>query len=162
MGRPAVQVGEQLPVGKMTSEAMRRANGQAGFAYSALTHDYHHRHREHGAVSSRADQAPIDLRDLLCPVSEIRDTGWKKSRNPPPLRPGTDHSAWRRESRVGPQDVPLEPLELLARLDSQILDHGLPGLPVRLQRLSRPVTAVQCAICRRLEQRRGCCGPVSS
>jgi hypothetical protein len=61
--------------------------------------------------------------------------------------PGTrrcpERSGGRREGRVGSQDVPLKPLEPLAGLDPQLFDHDLPGLPVRLQRLSRAVTAVQ-------------------
>ena len=47
------------------------------------------------------------------------------------------------KGRVAGEDGVLEPLQPLARLDPQFIDHGPAGLPVNLQRLRRAITPVQ-------------------
>src|ERR1017187_1530310 len=140
---PSVEVGEQLPVREIVGHAMGCVYRKAGLAYSPLTHDHHHGHRKPFVLSGRGDQVLIDLVKLLRPAGEIRDVGGQQARNLLFLRLNLDGLGGRVKGRVGSEDGVLKMLQPFTGFNSQLVDHGAPGLPVNLQRLGGAVTAVQ-------------------
>jgi hypothetical protein len=141
--RPAVQIGEQLPVAELPGRAVRCMHRSAGLAYTALAGYHHDGHRDLGSLPGRAGQALMDLLDLLGTAGEIGDVSGEQAWNLLFRRLAPDGPGWPVEGRVAGEDGVLELLQPFARLDPQFIDHGPAGLPVRLQRLGRAVAAVQ-------------------
>jgi hypothetical protein len=88
-------------------------------------------------------QPVMDPVDLLGPGGEVGDIGRQQPRGPPPRRRQRHRAGRRIQDRVAGQDVALEPPQLGAGLEAQLVDHHPPGLLVDRQRLGRPAATVQ-------------------
>ncbi len=139
-----MQVGEQLPVLKLRSQRVRGVHGQAGLSHPALPAYHHHRHRESRAARRRGGQLLADLADLLGSAGEVGDIRRQQLRHRPRQRRNAHRSRGQVQRRVGGEDGVLQPLQLTARLDAQLVDHHPADLLVGLQCLGRPAGTVQC------------------
>ena len=141
--RVSVQIGEKLPVGKTLGDAMAGVHGAARLADASLALDHHDRHRQPVLILGGRHQMAEYLFVLLGAASEIRDIGGQQARSQPLYRLDLYRLGRGLEAGIGGEDRVLELAEPFVRFDPQLVDHGLPGLPVGLESLGRAAGAVQ-------------------
>src|SRR5580700_11052380 len=108
----------------MACHAVRCMYGETGFACSSFSYDQYEWHCELHLILARVDQVLVDLVDLLRPAGEIRDVGREQAWNLPFHRLHPKGRGRQPKSRIGGQNGMLELLQPLARLNSQLIDHG--------------------------------------
>ena len=113
--------------------AMRGVHRDAGLAHSSLARDHHDPHRRDSARPPRRDQVlRTRLTCSLRPVKSAISVG--RRLGTPAVSPAEPEATGGQvEGRIRGQDGVLKLLQPLAGLDPQLVDQGLPGVPVRLQ-----------------------------